>query len=78
LKPPDMANNSSRNTSFLTILTWMACHPPFPLMEFWSLKPQRSKQEGKVFPLDPIFLAAVAALYRTMSVGLSVGRSVGR
>merc|ERR1711892_894549 len=34
----------------------MPCHPPFPLMESWSLKPPRSKQEGKVFLLDPIFL----------------------
>merc|ERR1712129_425794 len=33
----------------------MPCHPPFPLMVFWSLKPPRSRQEEKVFPLDPIF-----------------------
>merc|ERR1711892_701831 len=23
----------------------MPCHPPFPLMEFWSLKPPRSRQQ---------------------------------
>merc|ERR1712106_971193 len=33
----------------------MPCHPHFPLMEFWSLKPPRSRQEEKVFPLAPIF-----------------------
>merc|ERR1711892_770384 len=33
----------------------MPCHPPFPLMEFWSLKPPRSRQEEeKNFP-DPTF-----------------------
>merc|ERR1711892_199995 len=33
----------------------MPCHPPFPLMVFWSLKLLRSRQEEKVFTLDPIF-----------------------
>merc|ERR1712106_886666 len=33
----------------------MPCHPHFPLMVFWSLKPPRSRQEEKAFPLDPIF-----------------------
>lgn len=56
LKPLDMENNSSRNTSFLTISTLTPCHPHSPPMACWSSKPPRSKQRRKVFALDPIFL----------------------
>merc|ERR1712123_333033 len=41
----------------------MPCHPPFPLMEFWSLKPPRSRQEEKVFPRPNIFYIFIHIFY---------------
>merc|ERR1712123_171322 len=49
----------------------MPCHPPFPLMEFWSLKPPRSRQEEeKNFP-DPTFYTYFLCL-----LNVQINRSV--